>query len=748
MRSASGRSAWTTVTQSTPSSASRRTPASTAPFSPRPGSHTTRAPWERAQSATSGSSQTTATGSGAAAPMTRAAIVCTRARRSGSASALQSRCLAAANDLTGTSAAAGPSGPRPAEKARAGGGGALHRASVGGGGADASPPSARARSGGARSVDPWAGRSASSAQDRGGQRWPRSSPAGPDAPVGALARAGCRDRASGATNRYLAGIALSDSLSVTSDLTEATAGASMVLVAVPSHGFRAVLEQLAPSVGPGVALVSLTKGIEAQTNRRMSQIVAEVLPDNPVGVLTGPNLAREIAEGQPAASVVALADQALAEQAQAALHGSSYRVYTSADVVGCEIAGAVKNVIAVAAGMSDGLGFGENTRAALITRGLAELARPSVALGGDALTFGGLAGVGDLVATCTSPKSRNRSVGSCHRSGRSLADVLSCMRMVAEGVKTARPLVAWPAATGRDADRRAGGRHRGGHPHAGEAIPALMLRRPSRSSTGWTGAHRPVAGPGHPRSAMSASSGPGRTRPGRRGVAGRRPGPHPGLPGGAPGPGGRHRAGRDRGRPRPPGRDRLLVPGEPLHPERGGTDHGDARGPDRRFWRALDSPTSPPTTRSSPISTSRPSASSQTMVDLGAADVDTALQLARVDRLLDGPDRRGRGGPGGARDVGRSGAGRAEHRGGRPIRPAGRPAAAGHDPPPRVRLASPRPGVVRRAMLLRSRHDPGAAPILWWASPTWSASRCSASSCPRRSWPRVVRRFEDVAHDT
>jgi glycerol-3-phosphate dehydrogenase (NAD(P)+) len=201
-------------------------------------------------------------------------------------------------------------------------------------------------------------------------------------------------------------------------------------------------------VGSDVAIVSLTKGIEAHTNRRMSEIVGEVLPDNPVGVLTGPNLAREIAEGQPAASVVALADQRLAEQAQAALHGTTYRVYTSSDVVGCEVAGAVKNVIAVAAGMSDGLGFGENTRAALITRGLAELARIGTALGGQPLTFGGLAGVGDLVATCTSPQSRNRSVGLAIGHGEHLGEVVSSMRMVAEGVKTAGPLVRLAEAVG------------------------------------------------------------------------------------------------------------------------------------------------------------------------------------------------------------------------------------------------------------------------------------------------------------
>jgi glycerol-3-phosphate dehydrogenase (NAD(P)+) len=241
--------------------------------------------------------------------------------------------------------------------------------------------------------------------------------------------------------RYLAGIPLPIDLRATAELAEVAADVAIVLVAVPSHGFRAVLEQLAPHLSPDVAVVSLTKGIESSTNRRMSEIIGQVLPSNPVGVLTGPNLAREIAEGQPAASVVALADPVLAELAQEALHGTTYRVYTSNDVIGCEIAGAVKNVIAVAAGMSDGLGFGENTRAALITRGLAELGRVGTALGGQPLTFGGLAGVGDLVATCTSPRSRNRSVGFAIGQGQPLAEVLSGMHMVAEGVRTARPLV-------------------------------------------------------------------------------------------------------------------------------------------------------------------------------------------------------------------------------------------------------------------------------------------------------------------
>jgi glycerol-3-phosphate dehydrogenase (NAD(P)+) len=240
---------------------------------------------------------------------------------------------------------------------------------------------------------------------------------------------------------YLPGLDLPEALVATADLSEAVGDADIVLVAVPSHGFRAVIGDLAPHIAAGSTIVILTKGIEVGTNRRMSQIVGEVLPGVRAGMLTGPNLAREVAEGQPAASVIALEDEAQAVRVQEALHSSTYRVYSSGDVIGCEVAGAAKNVIAIAAGMSDGLGFGENTRAALITRGLTELARVGTALGGQPLTFGGLAGVGDLVATCTSARSRNRSLGFALGTGRSLAEAQAGTHMVAEGVRTAGPLV-------------------------------------------------------------------------------------------------------------------------------------------------------------------------------------------------------------------------------------------------------------------------------------------------------------------
>jgi glycerol-3-phosphate dehydrogenase (NAD(P)+) len=242
-------------------------------------------------------------------------------------------------------------------------------------------------------------------------------------------------------SRYLGDLVLPDALRATTSLPDALADTPLVLVAVPSHGFRRVLEGMAGVVPAGVPVVSLAKGIEEGTRRRMSEIVAELLPDNPAGALSGPNLSHEVAAGHPAATVVALPEQGMAERVQDLLHSSTFRVYTGTDVVGCEIAGATKNVMAIAAGIGDGLGLGDNTRAVLITRGLAELGRLGVALGGKVLTFGGLAGVGDLVATCASPQSRNRTVGYALGEGRSLQEIVGGMHMVAEGVKSAGPLV-------------------------------------------------------------------------------------------------------------------------------------------------------------------------------------------------------------------------------------------------------------------------------------------------------------------
>jgi glycerol-3-phosphate dehydrogenase (NAD(P)+) len=276
---------------------------------------------------------------------------------------------------------------------------------------------------------------------------------------------------------YLPGIALPDSLRATTSLDDAVDGAALVIMAVPSHGFRAVLTDLAPHLPPDTPLLSLAKGLEQGTHLRMTQVIAQVVPGHPAGVLTGPNLAREVVVGQPAATVVAMTDDAIARQVQELLRTDTFRVYTNPDLVGCETAGATKNVLAIAAGMIQGLGLGDSSLAALITRGLAELGRFAVAMGGDPMTMAGLAGVGDLVATCTSRLSRNRTVGELLGQGQSLDEVLGHMRMVAEGVKSARPLLELAAL--HDVEMPIGQQVVDvleGTRSPSEAIPALMLR--------------------------------------------------------------------------------------------------------------------------------------------------------------------------------------------------------------------------------------------------------------------------------
>jgi glycerol-3-phosphate dehydrogenase (NAD(P)+) len=253
--------------------------------------------------------------------------------------------------------------------------------------------------------------------------------------------------------RYLSGIRLPSALHATADLEAACSGADVIVVGVPSHGFREVLRAAAPAIGATVPVVSLSKGVEQSTHLRMTEVVADVLPDHlaeRIGVLTGPNLAREVAEGQPAASVIAMQDAECAAELQQLFMTRTFRVYTNPDVVGCEIAGALKNVIAIAAGIAAGLGYGDNTKAGLMTRGLAELARLGVALGGEPLTFSGLAGMGDLVATCTSEKSRNRRVGFELGRGRTLDDIVAETHMVAEGVKSTAAVLEIARANGVD----------------------------------------------------------------------------------------------------------------------------------------------------------------------------------------------------------------------------------------------------------------------------------------------------------
>ena len=240
---------------------------------------------------------------------------------------------------------------------------------------------------------------------------------------------------------YLPDYLLPAGVRATSDFEDAVAGADVLALAVPSHGVRDVLSQAARFVPVGTPVVSLAKGLEQGTLLRMTEVVEQALPDSPAGVLTGPNLSREVAAGQPAASVIAFSDLALAERLMGVFGTPLFRVYTNDDVVGCELAGALKNVVAIAVGMAHGMGFGDNTKASLITRGLAELSRIGVALGGRPVTFSGLAGLGDLVATCSSPQSRNRAVGVALGRGRTIEEVVAEMDMVAEGVKTSRAAV-------------------------------------------------------------------------------------------------------------------------------------------------------------------------------------------------------------------------------------------------------------------------------------------------------------------
>ncbi|MGH2723952.1 MAG: NAD(P)H-dependent glycerol-3-phosphate dehydrogenase [Actinomycetota bacterium] len=243
---------------------------------------------------------------------------------------------------------------------------------------------------------------------------------------------------------YLPDFELPASLSSTDDVEKAVDGAGTVVMAVPSHAFREVFRRVAPHIGAEAPLVSLTKGIEQDSLERMTEVMAEEadLPPERLAVVSGPNLAKEVMRRMPSASVVACADDAQAERLQGLFMAPFFRVYTNPDVVGCELSGAMKNVIAIAAGIADGMGFGDNSRASLITRGLAEVARLGMKLGADPLTFSGLAGMGDLVATCISKLSRNRGVGEELGRGRKLADIVAETRMVAEGVKTSRAVVA------------------------------------------------------------------------------------------------------------------------------------------------------------------------------------------------------------------------------------------------------------------------------------------------------------------
>ncbi|MDQ3986251.1 MAG: NAD(P)-dependent glycerol-3-phosphate dehydrogenase [Actinomycetota bacterium] len=243
--------------------------------------------------------------------------------------------------------------------------------------------------------------------------------------------------------QYLPDVTLPESLRATDDLEKALDGAGVVVMAVPSHGFRNVLKDVAGIAGTKPVYVSLTKGLEMDSRKRMSEVLAEEIggiSEGNIAVLTGPNLAKEVVMGFPAASAVACRDTDTGKRLQDLFHTGSFRCYTNTDVVGCELGGAFKNVIAIAAGMADGLGFGDNTKATVMTRGLAEMARFSVRFGAQPLTFLGLAGVGDLMATCASPHSRNHTVGIELGKGRKIDEVIGSMNMVAEGVKSCKPI--------------------------------------------------------------------------------------------------------------------------------------------------------------------------------------------------------------------------------------------------------------------------------------------------------------------
>jgi glycerol-3-phosphate dehydrogenase (NAD(P)+) len=237
---------------------------------------------------------------------------------------------------------------------------------------------------------------------------------------------------------YLPGIALSQRISATHDPAEAARDATIVVLAVPSQSLRANLEHWAEHVPDDAILMSLMKGVEVGTAKRMSEVIEEVagIGDDRVAVLTGPNLSHEIAARQPAASVIACTDEKVAAYLQGRCHSPAFRPYTNTDVIGCELGGATKNVIALAVGMASGLGFGDNSTATVITRGLAETARLGLALGADPYTFSGLAGLGDLVATCSSSLSRNRTFGEKLGRGMSVAEIAASTRQVAEGVKS------------------------------------------------------------------------------------------------------------------------------------------------------------------------------------------------------------------------------------------------------------------------------------------------------------------------
>ncbi len=243
---------------------------------------------------------------------------------------------------------------------------------------------------------------------------------------------------------FLPGFPFPAGLNVTSQIAEAVQGKDMLLLVTPSQRMRENMQLLAPYVSAETLLVSASKGIEVDTLKRMTEIIGEEMAEAQpqvqwcIAALSGPNISREVAEGKPTAAVVASQQQEVAVRVRTLLSSSRFRVYTSADVVGVELGGALKNIIAIGAGFNDGMGFGENAKAAFITRGVAEIARLGIAAGAHPLTFTGLAGMGDLIATCASPLSRNQQLGRRLASGEKLEDILASTRTVAEGISTTK----------------------------------------------------------------------------------------------------------------------------------------------------------------------------------------------------------------------------------------------------------------------------------------------------------------------
>lgn len=251
-------------------------------------------------------------------------------------------------------------------------------------------------------------------------------------------------------SRYLDEIELDSSLTATTDEHEAARKADVLVAAVPSHALRDTLTRVAGDVRAWVPVISLAKGLEPETRRRPTEVISEVLPGHPVGLLAGPNIAAEVAGGMAAAAVIATEDDQIAEALHPLFASGLFRVYRNNDVLGCELGGILKNIIAIAAGMAEGLGVGDNTRAMVLTRGLAEMTRLGTALGADARTFAGLTGIGDLMVTCMSARSRNRRVGELLADGLSADEAAESLGQVAEGVKTAPTVMALAREVGVD----------------------------------------------------------------------------------------------------------------------------------------------------------------------------------------------------------------------------------------------------------------------------------------------------------